>query len=312
MNPNLGKLKPCELALYPLLCFNHTPDIFMFNPSLTIELGIERIGDIVDGSQIEVPPNDPIFQHIRKSNLAVKTLLDEDAIVDFGGVFGGIHLVKDSYRQIFNEAFPPEDYDAQIFKRAPTRFSNPSGNADLAVREAIINALEHGAGKGIAVRKLVGTKGELFVIAQGEAGPALEPVLERYNRGQLTNYFVGKHTRGNGMRQYSKSRAQVWYTQLESGYALLILDDSNGEVYDLEFVPPPPNPSLWQPEPGTPDARLWTALVNCDAELQDPREFYRGLFEDLGWTLDEALQNLDPRVRKLFDINVRGFLGEED
>ena len=99
----------------------------------------------------------------------------------------------------------------------------------------------------------------------------------------------------------------------DSAYAVLLFAPADGELID--WSTPLPADSFrtpWRPEPNTRDARLWNALVNCEAETADPRVFYADFFKDDGLSLEAALAQMDPRVKELFEINVRGFLGEED
>jgi len=291
----------------------------MFDPSLTFENGLDRIGEVLDFRMVEIEPNDPIFERTRQISAAWQTLFDENALSGNGsaGIFGGHHLNSgnDRHKQLWTLVDIPVSIDEEVLLRAgKQRYMSADIYARVVIREAILNALEHGSGGKFSLLHLVGRNGEFLVVGQEKAGPSLEESVEKHSDGKLTNYFVGNQMRGCGLRSFAMNKqTHVWYTDLQPGYALLIFAPLTGTVvdFDEEFPAQPPHPANWRPEPGSLGERLWYALVNCEAELADPRVYYADLFREQGMSLEEALGKMEPQVRKLFELNVRGFLGEE-
>lgn len=292
----------------------------MFDPSLTFENGLDRVGEVLDFRWVEIEPDDHIFERTRQVSAAWQALFDENALAGNGsaGIFGGYHLGSgnDRHKQLWTLIDVPVSVDQEVLVRAgEQRYMSADIYACEVIREAILNALEHGRGGKISLLHLVGRDGEFVVVGQEKAGPALEETFQKHVDGKLANYFVGNQMRGCGLRSFAMSRvAQVWHADLQPGYALLIFAPSNGRVVDLKEEIPvfPPHPANWRPEPDSLGERLWHALVNCKAELADPRIYYADFFLEQGLSLDEALQRVEPQVRKLFELNVSGFLGEID
>lgn len=286
----------------------------MFDPTLTIESGIERLGEIVDGRAIELPADDPVLIRAQRSRRAVQILFDRMMVVTHGIWGFSLKRFADPDSAALYEEVKCGDDHHWILPLTPVRFQSSVG-AYQAVREVILNAIEHGGARGISFRQLVGTSGELFVVAQGVPGPALEPILERQQTVGLSNYFSGKQLRGCGFRALAQCEDSIWYASPlgDSSYAFLIFAPADVELIDVQAPPPPDQFRIrWRPEPNTLDARLWNALVDCRAETADPRVYYANFFAAENLSLDAALAQMDPRVRELFEINVRGFLGEED
>jgi hypothetical protein len=284
----------------------------MFDPTLTIDSGIERLGEVLDGRAIELPPNHPVILYAQRYRAGMQYLIDNGQM--FNGSFGlqlSLHASRNSqalYEQIKKD---PAD---ELLALAPLRFRSAI-LAHSSVREAILNVLDHGSSEGCSFRHLVGSGGEFFVIAQETAGPPLERILLNQQNGTLSNYLSGSVKRGCGFRNLASSQnVHVWYASpLEDhSYALLIFAPTDGEVLDSQnLLPIPtatPTPVKWSPKPGTLDARLWDALVNCDAGIADPLVYYADFFRNQGLSLEEALLKMDPRVQALFEMNVEGIL----
>ena len=207
----------------------------MFDSKLTIESGIDRLGEIVDGRQINVLPNDPIFEQVREYHKAIQCLYDNDAIeVDpFEG--GSISLLKPEFKNEMDKVLPGgKSILATWYKtQASTRYScSASSDMRNVFNEAFFNALEYGSEGGININHLVGRKGEFYSIVQVSGGPIMEDMRDTFVEGKSLRFVNTKYPRGCGSYNFGASSCSVWYANLDPGYATLIFDKSSGYLHD--------------------------------------------------------------------------------
>lgn len=210
----------------------------MFDPQLTIESGIDRLGEIVDGRQINLLPNDPLFEKVREYRKAIQCLYDNDAIEIDALEVGSISLIKPEFKNELEKVLPGgKSILATWYKtQASTRYSCSASHDMINVfNEAFFNALEYGSEGGININHLVGRGGEFYSIEQKSPGPILEDVNEKFLAGKSLRFVNGKYPRGCGSYNFGASSCSVWYANLDPGYATLIFDKSSGFLRDRSF-----------------------------------------------------------------------------
>lgn len=208
--------------------------VIMFDPELTIESGIERVGEILDGRSIDVSPNDPIFNQIREYREALHILYENDAIEVY---LGGVELVKPEFADLFEKVTPGGVGVLEAWRRQQVRaryYSSGSAHFSKVLDEALMNAFEYGDADEINIRHLVGREGEFYVISQKTPGPAFEEIQEKHLSGESLRYKKGKYPRGYGFHDFAERPGSVWYVDLDPGYATLIFDKSSGYVHDWQ------------------------------------------------------------------------------
>ncbi len=194
----------------------------MFDPKLTIESGIDRLGEIVDGRQIEVKPDDTVFNSIREMRLNLQVLFDNDAVKDLGLL--GLDLQDDRFRNEYEKVFPNGQSPLGRWWKAQQKtkkFSMMNLNSTRLLDAALMNVFEYASGQ-ISIRHLMGSNGEFYLLAQESDGPAFDEPMKKFLRGEDLKYLNGKQQRGVGFQNYAKSDDSVWYADMNPGYATLI------------------------------------------------------------------------------------------
>lgn len=210
----------------------------MFDPTLSIDSGIERLGEIVDGRQINLLPNDTLFKKVREYRKAIQCLYDNDAIEIDVLEGGSISLIKPEFKDELEKVLPGgKSILATWYKtQASTRYSCSTSRDMMNVfNEAFFNALEYASEGGLNINHLVGRKGEFYSIVQKSPGPVLEDANEKFLAGKSLRFVNAKYPRGCGSYNFGASSCSVWYANLDPGYATLIFDQSSGFLRDRGF-----------------------------------------------------------------------------
>lgn len=289
----------------------------MFASNLTIELGVDRCGELIEEGILKIVPGPAILERVRKFRHNVRILYDEGAR---DGFFGGVDLDDNPVLQeVYDKIFPPDERDEQGY----VMYSAPIGKwwfdriYDISVEsytfgsdvlsEALFNVLEYHGGP-FTLQYFIGQTGEFLIVTQNSPGPELENLLARYQNGESLLRREGNYIRGKGMQNYAEDfNYSIWYVRDDTTYSLLISREKDRSNYPRIPVKAP-----WRPDEGTLDYQLWWSL-GCELPVNvDPKEFYMAYFlADWHLTLEEVLEQVDPRVREKFEVCVRGYLGED-
>lgn len=197
----------------------------MFDPKLTIESGIARVGKIRGLRQLNILPNDEIYETVQEFRKLMQILYENEVLrIDF--IKSTVEILKPEFKHYVNDLdFVVEDILSVLYgpyiKRALINGTYIQRSQTL--EEAFMNAIEYG-GDRLSVRHLFGNNGHFYVFEQSKCGPNLEEARQTYLRDGSFLYTVGKCKRGHGLKNFAYNESSVWYANLDPGYATLIYE----------------------------------------------------------------------------------------